>query len=55
MQSAQWRADCISRRLGLLYREPVTVREAGVSATRHNLRSYLVRNVPVKNAEKYLT
>jgi len=50
-----WRADCISRRLGLLYREPRPVREAGVSARRENLRVYLVRNVPVRGAEQYLT
>lgn len=50
-----WRADCVSRRLGILYREPVTVTEAGTTATRQNLRAYLVRNVPVKGAEQYLT
>lgn len=52
--SEAWRADCISRRLGILYREPVTVTEAGRTATRDNLRNYLVRNVPVKGAERYL-
>lgn len=51
----KWRADCISRRLGILYREPVPVRETGISAMRENLRVYLVRNVPVKGAEQYLT
>ena len=53
--SPEWRADCISRRLGILYREPVTVRESGKTAARQNLRVYLVRDVPVKGAEKYLT
>lgn len=50
-----WRADCISRRLGILYREPVKIVESGVTARRENLRSYLVRNAPVKGAEQYLT
>lgn len=53
--SPQWRADCISRRLGILHREPITVTESGKRATRENLRVYLVRNVPVKGAEQYLT
>lgn len=50
-----WRADSISRRLGILYRQPVTIKEEGKTATRQNLRVYLVRNVPVKGAEQYLT
>lgn len=53
--SADWRADCISRRLGILYREPVAITESGKTARRDNLRVYLVRNAPVKGAEKYLT
>jgi hypothetical protein len=53
--SAEWRADCISRRLGILYREPTTVNESGKRATRENLRVYLVRDVAVKGAEQYLT
>lgn len=53
--SPPWRADCISRRLGILYREPVKVVEGGITARRENLRSYLVRNAPVKGAEQYLT
>ena len=54
-RSAEWRADCISRRLGILYREPVTVKESGTTAARQNLRVYLVRDVAVRGAEKYLT
>lgn len=50
-----WRADSISRRLGILYREPVTVKQDGKTATRQNLRAYLLRNVAVKGAEQYLT
>ena len=50
----QYRADCISRRLGILYREPRKVVIAGVSAERDNPRLYLVRGSRVKGAEKYL-
>ncbi|MEX2480331.1 MAG: hypothetical protein WD928_05655 [Gammaproteobacteria bacterium] len=53
--NAAWRADCLSRRLSILHREPVTITEAGKTVTRTNLRSYLIRNAPVKGAEKYLT
>lgn len=52
---AAWRADCISRRLGILYRAPVRISEAGITAERANLRVYLVRNTTVKGAEQYLT
>ncbi len=51
----RWRADCISRRLGILYREPFTASESGSTVTRENLRIYLVRNVAVTGAERYLT
>lgn len=50
-----WRADALSRRLGILYRQPMTVTENGKTATRQNLRVYLVRDVKVKGAEQYLT
>lgn len=50
-----WRADCISRRLGILEREPVRVEEAGRSAERDNPNLYLLRNAPVKQIERYLT
>jgi hypothetical protein len=50
----QWRADCISRRLGILEREPVKVAEAGVTAERDNPNLYLLRNAPVSQIERYL-
>ncbi|WP_217424519.1 hypothetical protein [Nitrogeniibacter mangrovi] len=50
----RWRADCISRRLCILEREPVRVDEAGQRATRTNPRLYLLRNAPVKDMAKYL-
>ncbi|MCZ4304463.1 hypothetical protein O4G98_06930 [Zoogloeaceae bacterium G21618-S1] len=52
--NAQWRADCISRRLCILEREPVEVTESGRSAQRDNPNLYLLRNVPVKQMERYL-
>jgi hypothetical protein len=52
--NAQWRADCISRRLCILEREPVRVVESGVSAQRDNPQLHLLRNAPVKQMERYL-
>ncbi len=51
---SRWRADCISRRLCILEREPVRVVESGESATRNNPRLYLLRDTPVKGMAKYL-
>ncbi len=51
----RWRADCISRRLGILYRSPQRVSESGRTAQRDNPRLYLVRGVRVKSVERYLT
>jgi hypothetical protein len=50
----EWRADCISRRLGILEREPVKVVEAGVTAERDNPNLYLLRNAQVSQMERYL-
>lgn len=52
--SPQWRADCISRRLCILEREPVKVLEAGQAAERDNPNLYLLRNAPVSQIERYL-
>lgn len=52
--SAQWRADCISRRLCILEREPVKVIESGQSAQRDNPQLYLLRNAPVHQMERWL-
>lgn len=51
----QWRADCISRRLTILQRDPVKVVEAGITAERDNPNLYLLRNAPVNQIERYLT
>jgi hypothetical protein len=52
--SPQWRADCISRRLCILEREPVKVSEAGQTAERDNPNLFLLRNASVKQIESYL-
>lgn len=52
--NAQWRADCISRRLCILEREPVKVVESGQSAQRDNPQLHLLRNAPVHQMERWL-
>lgn len=52
--SARWRADCLSRRLTILERQPVSVSLDGQQARRSNPCSYLLRNSPVKSLENYL-
>jgi len=50
----RWRADALSRRLGILDREPVSVVVDGIRARRANPRFYLLRNGLVKRLEAYL-
>ncbi len=50
-----WRADCISRRLCIIERDPVKVVDSGQTAERHNPNLYLLRNVSVRQVERYLT
>lgn len=50
----QYRADCLSRRLGILERGPVRVRLAGKTATRNNPKLYLLRNSAVDELDYYL-
>lgn len=52
--SPKWRADCLSRRLCLLEREPVSVTLDGQRARRSNPQSFLLRNSPVKGLDGYL-
>lgn len=52
--SPAWRADCVSRRVGILEREPVAVSLNGKSAERENPQFYLLRNAPVSRIEQYL-
>lgn len=49
-----WRADCVSRRLCILDREPVPITLNGKSAERVNPQLYLLRNAPVSRIEQYL-
>jgi hypothetical protein len=53
--SARWRADCMSRRLSILERRPVTVTLSGQQAQRNNDNLYLVRNSWVKDLDKFLS
>ena len=50
----RWRADCLSRRLCILERQPVSVSLDGQRSRRSNNSSYLLRNSPVRGLEKYL-
>ena len=53
--SPRWRADCLSRRLSILEREPVQVAMDGHRSKRSNPGYYLLRNSPIKNLDDYLT
>ncbi len=48
--SQQWRADCISRRVGVLTGVPQTVSESGETAQRANICFYMLRDVRIRGA-----
>ncbi|PVV17855.1 MAG: hypothetical protein B6D79_16410 [gamma proteobacterium symbiont of Ctena orbiculata] len=52
--SPRWRADCLSRRLCILERQPVSVTLNGQRARRSNRSSYLLRDSGVKGLDRYL-
>lgn len=52
--NVKYRADCLSRRLGILERRPVKVSLNGTTSTRKNPRYYLLRNSSVKEIDHYL-
>ena len=52
--SPRWRADCLSRRLSILEREPVQVAMDGQRSKRSNPGYYLLRNSPIKDLDDYL-
>lgn len=52
--SPRWRADCLSRRLSILERQPVTVSMNGHRSRRSNPGYYLLRNSPIRNLDDYL-
>ncbi|MEW8507738.1 MAG: hypothetical protein AB2598_13635 [Candidatus Thiodiazotropha sp.] len=53
--SPRWRADCLSRRLCILDRNPVSVSLDGQRARRSNRSSYLLRDSGVRGLDRYLT
>lgn len=52
--SPRWRADCLSRRLGILNREPTQVKEGKNKACRENPRFYLLRDVTVRGIPRLM-
>lgn len=50
----RWRADCISRRLGILEQRPVRVTESGHTSTRNNANLILIRESNVRGLDNYL-
>jgi hypothetical protein len=52
--SKRWRADCLSRRLCILERQPVSVSLDGHRSRRSNVSAYLLRNSRVRGLEDYL-
>jgi hypothetical protein len=53
--NVKYRADCVSRRLGILYRERKKITLNGFTSNRANRRLYLVRQGAVKDVEDHLT
>lgn len=51
----QYQADCLSRRLGILYRKPRKITLNNVTSRRVNNKIYLVKNNKVSGVEKYLS
>ena len=49
-----YRADCLSRRLGILHREPKRVTLEGKTSQRSNAKLYLLRNRNVNGIDNYL-
>lgn len=50
--SQRWRADCVSRRLGILFGVPVTITESGQTSLRANDNFYLLRDVRIASAAR---
>jgi hypothetical protein len=46
----RWRADCISRRIGILDGVPTTITESGETSQRGNISFYMLRDVKVEDA-----
>ncbi len=48
--SSRWRADCVSRRVGILTGVPTRVQESGQTAQRANINFFMLRDVRVADA-----
>jgi hypothetical protein len=46
----RWRADCVSRRLGILDGVPTTVTVSGNTTQRANINFYMLRDVVIRDA-----
>ncbi len=53
--NSPWRADCMSRRLGILNGVPTTVTESEQTSQRANIHFYMLRDVHVRSAETLMT
>jgi len=53
--NSKWRADCVSRRLGILNRQRTPVTIDANKANRENRSFYLLRNVQISNSEALRT
>jgi hypothetical protein len=54
LANSPWRADCVSRRLGILYGKPMPARVENERKTRSNRFFYLLRDVAVSDPEALL-
>jgi hypothetical protein len=52
--SPRWRADCVSRRRGILEGTPVTVGESGHQTQRANIAFYMLRDVRIRGARELM-
>jgi hypothetical protein len=50
----RWRADCVSRRLGILDGVPTTVTESGNTTQRANINFYMLRDVVIRDAPQLM-
>jgi hypothetical protein len=50
----RWRADCVSRRLGILGGVPTTITESGNTTQRANINFYMLRDVVIRDARQLM-
>ena len=51
---SRWRADCVSRRLGILEGVPTTITESGNTTQRANINFYMLRDVVIRDARQLM-